>query len=165
MALAAASDERTFAQLEEEVEGEEQRRQQEISLRLSPSPTKDTNRDSEQEGLFQRDSGSPMEASPADQPPQTDAVPETQAGSLSKTPPVLRNRQPYTLAHLVVQPDSQGSSQCASASQELETKVRAEEPPQSPATPRKEDSQSLLTDNEITVPTRKARQANRICSR
>lgn len=138
----------------EEVEREAQAGKESLSLRLSPTPKKGTNQESEQEALFQRDSGSPMEASPADQPSQTEAVPQTQAGSLSKTPPVLRNRRPYTVAQLVVEPDSQVSSQCTTASQELETEVQTEEPPQSPTITNK-DPQSPLTDNEITRPSRK----------
>lgn len=160
--MTAGTEERSFAQLEEEVEREEQARKEEISLRLSPTPQKGTTQHSEQDGLFQRDSESPMEASQADQPPQTDAVPQTQAGSLSKTPPVLRNRQLYTVARLVVELDSQGSSQYTTASQEVETEVRTEEPPQSPATPNKKDLQSPVTDSEVTIPTRKRpRQSNR----
>lgn len=152
-ALTAGSDERTFAQVEEEVEEEEQARKEELSLRLSPTPKKGTNQDSEQDGLFQRDS-SPMEASPADQPPQTNAVPETQESSLSKRAPVLRNRQLYTVARLVVESDSQRNSQCT-ASQELETEVRTEEPPQLTATPNKKDLQNPITDSEVTMPTLK----------
>ncbi|XP_039980258.1 telomeric repeat binding factor a [Xiphias gladius] len=154
-ALAAGSEERTFAQLEEEVEREEQSRQEDLSLRLSPTPKKGTNQDSEQDGLFQRDSGSPMEASPADQPSQTEAVTQTQAGSLSKTPSLLRNRRLYTVARLVVEPDSQTSSQCSTASQELEPELRTEEPPQSPTIANKKDPQSPLTDNEVAIPSRK----------
>ncbi|XP_041799257.1 telomeric repeat binding factor a [Chelmon rostratus] len=164
-ALATSSDERTFAQLEEEVEQEEQAEQQGLSLTLSPTPPKDTNQDSEQDELFQRDSGSPMEASPADQPPQTDVAPQTQAGSLSKTPLVLRKRQLYTVARLVVEPDSQGSSQCTAASQELEAEVRTEEPPQSPARPNKKGLQNPVTDNEVSAPTQKhPRRASKIRS-
>ncbi|XP_040891421.1 telomeric repeat-binding factor 2-like [Toxotes jaculatrix] len=157
-ALAAGSHERTFAQLEEEVEREEQVVNEDLSLRLSPSPRRDSNEDSEQDGLFQRDSGSPMEASPADQPPQTDAACQTQAGSLSKTPSVQRNRRIYTVARLVVEPDSQTSSQCSAASQELETEARAEDPPQAPTVSSKQDPQSPLTDSEVTKPSRKHRK-------
>ncbi|XP_029313734.1 telomeric repeat binding factor a [Cottoperca gobio] len=165
-ALGAYLDEKTFAQLEEEMEEEEQARKEDIPPRLPPTPKKGTNQDSEQDGLFQRDSGSPMEASPADPPPQTDAVSETQAGWLSKMPSVPRNRQPYTVARLVVEPDSQGSSQCTTVSQELETDVRTEEPAPSVATPNKEAEQSLLPENEVTIPIRKhPRRGKNICSR
>ncbi|XP_038558023.1 telomeric repeat binding factor a [Micropterus salmoides] len=159
--LASGSDERTFAQLEEEVEEEKQARREDLSLRLSPTPEKGTKRDSEQDGLFQRDSGSPLEASPADQPQQTDAVSQTQAGSLSKTPPVRGNRRLYTVARLVVEPDSQGSSQCTTASQELEAEVRREEPLQVQTTPN-----NPVTENEVTPPTwKRSRQATKICAR
>ncbi|KAA8595458.1 hypothetical protein FQN60_010749, partial [Etheostoma spectabile] len=165
-ALTAGSDEKTFAQLEEEVvEEEEQARIDNLCLRLSPSP-RDTNQDLEQDELFQRDSGSPMEASQADQPPHTDANPQTQAGSLPKTTRVLRNRRLYTVAQLVAEPDSQGSSQCTTALQEMEIDVHTEEPPQSLAIPNRNDSQSPLTDDEVTIPVRKRpRPANKICSR
>ncbi|XP_036950202.1 telomeric repeat binding factor a isoform X2 [Acanthopagrus latus] len=152
--LAPELEERTFAQLEVEVEREEQARIEGISLCLSSAPTKDTSRDTEQDGLFQRASGSPMEASPADQPPQTDVVPETQAGSRSKIPSVQKNRQLSTLARLVVEPDSQQSTP---ASQELENEVGTEEL-QSPAVPSEKLLQSPLTDSEIAVPTRKRRR-------
>ncbi|XP_073320095.1 telomeric repeat binding factor a isoform X3 [Pagrus major] len=158
--LAAGLIERTFAQLEEEVEREGQ-----ASLCLSSTPTKDINRDSEQDGLFQRASGSPMEASPADQPPQMDVVPETQAGSRSKTPSVLKNRRLFTVARLVVEPDSQQSCQSTPASQDLENEVRTEEP-QSPSVPSNKQPQSPLTDSEVDVPTRKRRRrANQMFSR
>ncbi|XP_030270025.1 telomeric repeat binding factor a isoform X2 [Sparus aurata] len=162
--LSPGLEERTFAQLEEEVEREGQDRIDiDISLCLSSAPTKDTNRDTEQDGLFQRAEGSPMEASPADQTPQMDAVPETQAGSRSKMPPsVQKNRQLLTLAQLVTEPDSQQST---AASQDLENEVRTEES-QSPAVPSEKLLQSPLTDCEIAVPTRKLRrQSDRMCSR
>ncbi len=154
---------RTFAQLEEEVEREEQAGE-DLSRRLSATPTEGTSGDLEEDGLFQRDSGSPMEASPADQPPQTDDVHPAQAGSLSKTPSVQRNRRPYTVAHLVVEPDSQVGSQCTSASNELETEVRTEEPSLSPATPNKKDLQNPGRNDEETTPTRKRpRRALPVC--
>ncbi|XP_062258280.1 trichohyalin-like [Platichthys flesus] len=93
--LASLSDMRTFAQLEEEVEREEQERTAELLLRLSPTSLKeDASLDSEPGGLFQRGSGSPMEASVADHPPQTEADPHTQAGPLSMSPSTpLRTRR------------------------------------------------------------------------
>ncbi|TMS13080.1 Telomeric repeat-binding factor 2 [Larimichthys crocea] len=143
----AGSDEGTFAQLEKEVHGD-------LLLRLSPTPPMCTEQNAGQDGLFQRDSGSPMEASPADQPPQMDAVPQTQAGSISKSAPVLRNRRLYTVARLVVEPDSQGSSQCTTASlQEVETEIRTEEPP--PAITNKKELQSQVTHSDFTTHTQK----------
>ncbi|XP_067449631.1 telomeric repeat binding factor a isoform X1 [Thunnus thynnus] len=160
-ALAAGLDERTFAQLEEEVESEEQvKTKKELPHRISP-----TTRNSEQDGLFQRNSGSPMEGSPADQQPQTDAVPPTRAESLSKSPVTLRNKRPYTVARLVVEPDSQGSSQCTT-SQELEAEVTTEEPVQILDICNKKDLQSPVTDSEVTIsPQKRPRQATNTCSR
>ncbi|XP_044199424.1 telomeric repeat binding factor a isoform X2 [Thunnus albacares] len=160
-ALAAGLDERTFAQLEEEVESEEQvKTKKELPHRISP-----TTRNSEQDGLFQRDSGSPMEGSPADQQPQTDAVPPTRAESLLKSPVTLRNKRPYTVARLVVEPDSQGSSQCTT-SQELEAEVTTEEPAEILDICNKKDLQSPVTDSEVTIsPQKRPRQATNTCSR
>ncbi|KAG7482522.1 telomeric repeat-binding factor 2 isoform X1 [Solea senegalensis] len=162
--LSERSDMRTFAQLEEEVEREEQARE-DISLRLSPSPIGDIGEDSEQNKLFQRGSGSPMEASPAEQPPQTDTAPHTQVCSLSKSPAVLRNRRHFTVAQLVVEPDSQVSSQSTTASLEQENEIR-EESPQSPTISNNQVPQSPLTDNEITKPSWKLqRRGKHRCSR
>ncbi|XP_035010988.1 telomeric repeat binding factor a isoform X2 [Hippoglossus stenolepis] len=157
--LASLSDNRTFAQLEEEVEREEQERTDDLLLRLSPSLKEDASLDSEQDGVFQRGPGSPMEASVADHPPQTDAAPHTQAGSLSNSPsPPLRDRRLYTVARLVVEPDSQSSSQCTVASLELDTQVLEEESPQLPTIADENSLQSPLTDDEeVTKPTRKLR--------
>uniref|UniRef100_A0A3Q1H4G8 Telomeric repeat binding factor 2 n=1 Tax=Acanthochromis polyacanthus TaxID=80966 RepID=A0A3Q1H4G8_9TELE len=160
-ALGAATENRTFAQLEEDVETEEQEREN-LGLLHPADPKTGTNLDSQQEGQFLRDSGSPMEASPADQPPQTDAVPETQAGSLSNTPSVLWSGQLYTVPRLVVEPDSQVSSQCTTDCQEQGTDVRAEESPQSLATSNKKDLQCTVPDREVDIPVRKCpRRAKR----
>lgn len=161
-AVAAGSQGRTFAQLEEEVEQEEQARREHLSLHLSPTP----DRSPEHNGPFQRESGSPMEASPAEQTPQTDSVPETQAGSLSKTHSAPKKRRLYTVAQLVVEPDSQSSLQISTLSQEQETELGAKELPQSPAGS-DEDSQSLyLTESEVAVPSRtRRRRTSKRCSR
>ncbi|XP_034536450.1 telomeric repeat binding factor a isoform X2 [Notolabrus celidotus] len=140
----SASDEKTFTQAEEEVERETQKS---LSLHPSLSQKKRTNQDPEQTQLFQRNSGSPMEASPADQPPQADTAPQTQAGSLSKTPEVIRNRRlPYTLARLVVEPDSQGSILSTAASQDPQAGLMREEPqPSQPVTVSKKNCKRAST--------------------
>ena len=160
--LASLSDNRTFAQLEEAVEREEQERTDDLLLRLSPSL------DSEQDGVFQRGSGSPMEASGADPPPHSGAVPHTQAGSRSKSAsPPLRNRRLYTVARLVVEPDSRSSSQCTAASQELDTQVLEVESPQPLIIADENSLQSPMTDEEEdTRPSRKLRTRSYcFCSR
>ncbi|KAK5915105.1 hypothetical protein CesoFtcFv8_000730 [Champsocephalus esox] len=164
-ALSTCSDDKTFAQLEEEEEEEVEEEHQArnyLSLRLSPSPEQETNQDPEQDVIFQGDSGSPMEASPTD---QTDVVPKAQEAEwLSKTSSVLRNKRLWTVARLVVEPDSQGSSP---ASQEVEeTEVRTEEPPQPPAAPDKSAELSVVTVDEDSLPVRKLRRReSNICSR
>ncbi|KAG7237858.1 hypothetical protein INR49_031752 [Caranx melampygus] len=170
-ALTAGSKGRTFSQLEEEVE-REQARKEHLCLHLSPTPKSSPEHNGlfqkspEHNGLFQRESGSPMEASPADQPPQTDTAPETHADSLSKTHSAPKKRRLYTVAQLVVEPDSQTSLQSSTLSQEQETELGAEELPQSPAVSN-EDSQSLyLTDSEVAVPSRTLhRRTSKRCSR
>ncbi|XP_059205033.1 telomeric repeat binding factor a isoform X2 [Centropristis striata] len=163
-ALAASSVEIPFTKLEEEVESEEQARTNNLSLRLLPSPKKGTNGDSEQDEFFHRDSGSPMEASPADQPPQTDASTEKQAGLPPITAPKLRDKQPYTVARLVVEPDSQGSSQFPTESQEPESDVTTEEPPQSPAINNKKDPQSRETDRRDNITRSRKAKSKRLPS-
>lgn len=163
-ALAAGSDEMTFAQLKEKVEREEETEEQEreeFCLHLSLDPNSGTSLESEQDGPFQRNSGSPMEASPADEPPQTDAATQTKGGSLSKTAAVMRNQQLPTLAQLVVEPDSQATSQCTTSSQEIQPVVRIEKSPQICALSGKKDLQCPLTVKKVDVPTRKRRRVNR----
>lgn len=124
----SVSDGRTFAQAEREVEREAQMSKESLFLNPSLAAKESTSPDSEQNQLFQRDSGSPIEASPADQPPHTDTVPQTQ-GSLSKTPEVRRNgRLPKALACFVIEPDSQGGSQSTTISQEMQVESVSEEP-------------------------------------
>ncbi|XP_067345460.1 telomeric repeat binding factor a isoform X2 [Channa argus] len=163
--LAATSLEKPFSQLLEEVEREEQLKKDDY-LCGSHTPKKGANRDYvREERLFQRDSGSPIEGSPADQPPQTDAVTQTKAkasNTLLKSPSVVMKRQLYTISDLVVGPDSQASSQCTTSSQELETDVRTVEQ----VKPTEKHLQCPITENEVTIPTRKLpRPANRTCTR
>ncbi|KAM6943514.1 telomeric repeat binding factor a [Xenentodon cancila] len=139
----------TFSQLEQEVETECQEKE-DICEHPSADHNRSTNLCLEHEGLFQRDVCSPMEASPADHPTQMDVGPQTQAGSLSK--------KLYTVARLVIEPDSQPSSQCTAAPEELETDVRTEEAPQTPTVSSKNDPKEMqcpITERECTIPVRK----------
>ncbi|XP_047436842.1 telomeric repeat binding factor a isoform X2 [Mugil cephalus] len=167
-ALAAGSVEMTFAQLKDEVETDEQETEEQerdnFCLQLSLDTYSCTHQKSEEEGPFQRNSGSPMEASPAERP-QTDAVTQTQVGSLSKMAAVTRNRQLPTLAQLVVEPDSQAASQCTTSSHEAQTEVEMEKSPQTCAVSDKNDQQCPLTVKKVSVPTRKRRRVTRTGSR
>lgn len=149
-ALAAGSNEKSFAQLDQEVKKEEQTASNH-SLHQCPTLTKATSQVSQIDVPRQRDSGSPNEALSADQPTQMDVDPQTQVGSLSKMTSVARKRQPYTVARLVMEPDSQ----CTTASQDQEIEFRTEEPPQADVTPNNKDLFNPVTDYEVVVPSRK----------
>lgn len=156
--LATISDEKSFRQLEEELESEGQAREENGCTCNSHTPDKGTDWICvREEGLFQRQSGSPMEASPADQPPQTDAVVLTQADILLKTPSV---------AQLVIQPDSQLSSQCTIASQELQTELQAEESAKTSTPSEKNDLRCPVTEHDVSPPVRKlSGREKRTCTR
>ncbi|XP_038158177.1 telomeric repeat binding factor a [Cyprinodon tularosa] len=142
-ALAEGLEEKTFSELEEEVEAEAQ---EGVCLcqQRSLDPKRGDDQSLDQEAGLQRDSCGPMEASPAEQPPQRDAEQQDQTGSL------------YTVARLVVEPDSQVSTQYSIAAEELER--RAEKPPQTP--PTNNSSQGPLTEKQVEIPTRIPRQTN-----
>lgn len=104
---------------------------------------------------YQGTSSSPVEASPADEPTQIDADPQIQTGSSSKTASMQKGRRrPYTVAQLVVEPDSQGSSQCTPASEEVEPVVGAEELPPAVVAPSGAEPQSPETEHKFDAPTR-----------
>ncbi|KAM4592971.1 telomeric repeat binding factor a isoform 2-T2 [Odontesthes bonariensis] len=155
-ALASGLNEKTFAQLEQEVETEGQKRD-DLCPHHSSDGNGDANLNSEQEKLFQRDSCSPMEASPADQPPQTDTGPQAQACSVSKAL--------YTVARLVVEPDSQPNSQCMTPPEELESEDGMETPTQALVVSSEKgfkDVECPVADREVAFPTRKRpRRTNR----
>ncbi|XP_015233712.1 PREDICTED: telomeric repeat-binding factor 2 [Cyprinodon variegatus] len=142
-ALAEGLEEKTFSELEEEVEAEAQ---EGVCLcqQRSLDPKRGDDQSLDQEARLQRDSCGPMEASPAEQPPQRDAEQQDQTGSL------------YTVARLVVEPDSQVSTQYSIAEEELER--RTEKPPQTP--PTNNSSQGPLTENQVEIPTRIPRRTN-----
>ncbi|XP_029904316.1 telomeric repeat binding factor a isoform X2 [Myripristis murdjan] len=152
IALASDSHARTLAQLEDEVEREEQSatRQDDLFLHLSASPFHGSEMDERHDEPSQRNSSSPMEASPADQAPVIDGIPQTETGHLSEAASLVRGVRQYTVAQLVVEPDSQTGSQC---SQELEAEVTAEEPAQLLLTSSQEDLQSSVTKKSGTKST------------
>lgn len=162
--LTAGRHQKSFNELEEEVEIEEQAANS-LSLRLSPTSANSGTQDSEPDVPFQRDSSSPTEASPTDPQAQRDSETQTQTGLRSKMVSVSRKRRLFTVARLVVEPDSQSSSQCTIASQEGETEVRPEEL-QKAEEPSQQDLRSPVMDTEIAKPIRKPpRAAGKYCSR
>ncbi|XP_016886250.1 telomeric repeat binding factor a [Cynoglossus semilaevis] len=98
----------------------------------------------------------------AEQLPQMDTEPQAQ-GRLCSQPAVVQGKKWHnTVAQLVVEPDSNTSSQSTTILQDLETQV-TQEPPQSP--PSSTDvSQSPLTDIKVSVPSRKFRRKTKNCS-
>ncbi|XP_032416363.1 telomeric repeat binding factor a [Xiphophorus hellerii] len=138
-ALAQCLDEKTFSDLEQEVE-EESQESMCLCLERHTVSIRGTTQSSEQEALFQRKSVSPLEASPADQMTQTGAGRQAAAGSLSKTL--------YTVARFVVEPDSQPSSQCTTAAEELDVETRTTESPQMPSASNKEVNGLQCSDSD-----------------
>lgn len=142
---------KSFTQLKMEVTKED----------LTLSLQKSTSQDAEQNVPYQEASCSPMEASPADQPAQVDADPQMQTGSDPETVSVSRKRQHYTVAQLVVEPDSQGSSQCTAASEEMEPEVGAGELTAAVASPAETRPKSPITEDKIVTPPRVRRRTRR----
>lgn len=160
--LTAGRHQKSFNELEEEVRTEEQAANS-LSLHLSPTPADSGTQDSEPDVPCRRDSASPIEASTTDPQAQRDSETQTQIGLRSKT--VSRKRRLFTVARLVVEPDSQSSSQCTITSQEGETEVRPEELKEAEE-PSQKDLRSPVVDIEITKPIRKhPRAAGKYCSR
>uniref|UniRef100_A0A3B3V8V6 Telomeric repeat-binding factor 2-like n=1 Tax=Poecilia latipinna TaxID=48699 RepID=A0A3B3V8V6_9TELE len=138
-ALAQCLEEKTFSDLEQEVEEESQKRVC-LSLERCTDSVRGATQNSEQEALFQRKSVSPMEAFPADQMTQTGGGRQAAAGSLSKTL--------YTVARFVVEPDSQPSSQCTTATEDLEVETRTTDSPQMPSPSNQELSTLQFSNSE-----------------
>ncbi|CAL1604131.1 unnamed protein product [Knipowitschia caucasica] len=132
----------TFAMLEKEMEDETSAIvDKECSTPLSPCLEDELIQDQ----LYLRNSGSPREASPADKPMQMSDIPQAEKSSLSemKTP---TSRRPYTIARLVVEPDSQESE-----AQEL-----------SPGSSQLTDiTQCPLVECEVSQPVRKPKSCDR----
>lgn len=149
--LAKGLHDKSFSQLTIEVTKED------LSLSLQTC----TSQDAEQDVSYQGASCSLMEASLADEPAQIDADLQIQTdidpqiqGSVSKTASVTRKGKLYTVAQLVVEPDSQGTSQCTPASEEMEPEVRPEELPAAGASAAETTPQSPITEDKIVTPKR-----------
>lgn len=145
--LATGLHDKSFAQLKMEATKED------LPLSLQKCASQDAS--------YRGASCSPMEASPADEPAQLDADPPIQTGSVSKTASVTRKGRLYTVAQLVVEPDSHGSSQCTPASEEMEPEVRVEEVTAAVASPAKTRPESPITEDKIVTPTRIKRRFRR----
>ncbi|KAK7913134.1 hypothetical protein WMY93_013345 [Mugilogobius chulae] len=130
--LADASD---FIRLEKEIEEE-------------PSKTQSTEEIKDQ--LYLRNSDSPLEASPADEPAQMSDLTQAHTGLLSKIP---SNGQHYTVARLVMEPDTPNGS--PELDNELESREILE------ISKNLETTQSPLTECEVSKPLRKKKTCAR----
>ncbi|XP_056135009.1 telomeric repeat binding factor a isoform X2 [Lampris incognitus] len=113
-ALAGDSCQPTLVQILEEVEREELNKTSKVKGNLPPHPSASslygTDMEPNLDIHFPRDSGSPVESCRTDQ-------------EISE----LRTMRRYTVAQLVVEPDSLESSHCSTAFQEQETRIRPEQ--------------------------------------
>ncbi|KAM9825688.1 telomeric repeat binding factor a isoform X2 [Syngnathus typhle] len=143
-ALAAPGD-ITFSHLEEEVENQDT---------TVNTDEEDMCGNSESEELFQRNSGSPLEAAPAALLTQTDAPPQSKTASTRNTHrggsgKAKKKQKRYNMSRMVLESDSQGSVSSA-VSQEQE--ARTDEPALSQSLL----FQTLESDMEV-VPLRRLR--------
>ena len=140
-------EEKSFAQLEKEVQKGKKKESGPFFLCLSPSPLEGSDAEPEQDDPSQRDSGSPMEALEADEYPATEVkvvptvqedslvevVPTVQKDSLVEVVPMVqevplveekvsrtlqKRSKLHTMARLVMEPDSQMSQQEPVASEQ-----------------------------------------------
>ncbi|XP_061881395.1 telomeric repeat binding factor a isoform X3 [Entelurus aequoreus] len=119
----------SFSQLEDILGNEK------LETRFLGSARDDTSKDPELDERFQRDSGSPVEASPAGPHAQNDVPSQSKTGS-PQTTNTRRKRQLYTVSKFVMEPDSQESS----ASQAREATVRGDEQGQSQIVPNADEA-------------------------
>nr|XP_061820352.1 telomeric repeat-binding factor 2-like isoform X2 [Nerophis lumbriciformis] len=119
----------SFSQLEDILGNEK------LETKFLGSARDDTSKDPELDERFQRDSGSPVEASPAGPHAQNDVPSQSKTGS-PQTTNTRRKRQLYTVSKFVIEPDSQESS----ASQAREATVRGEEQGQSQIVPNADEA-------------------------
>ncbi|XP_034044186.1 telomeric repeat binding factor a [Thalassophryne amazonica] len=144
-ALAAGLEVRTFAELEKVVELEA--RKENISMQHLHGSMKDTEVDMEQDELPQR---GPLEVLPAQENGLINAASQT-----------TRKKRLYTVAHLVVGPDSQRKLRSTTAIEKLEPEADVEEPEQLMVPANKRTPQSPLTDSEVvTKPIRRLPRRN-----
>lgn len=160
--LAVGSDLISFGELLEELKAEE------AGYPCSQEPTSPTNsQNSAADMSLEKDSANSLEASPSttEPPVKMDAPPQTEPALLTKPVTVSLKRRLYTVAQLVVEPDSQSPSLSLTVpSQEEETQVGAEML-QEAEEPSQNDLQSPVKVLEISKPIRNPRRKSRHVSR
>ncbi|XP_072321602.1 telomeric repeat binding factor a [Eucyclogobius newberryi] len=129
------ADEASFVRLEKDLEEEESQAQGSEEIK---------------DQLYLTNSGSPLEASPAEEPAQISDVPQAQTGSLSKSP---TNNRSYTVARLVMEPDT------PIGSPDLDTELTPKETLE--ISENMDITQCPLIEGEISRPLRKLKSCNR----
>lgn len=157
--LAVGPHSKSFHELKEELQKEEN-----SSNDASPPrpPTAANSQHSEADESVEKDSASSVEPSTSttDTQAKTDGSPQTNPGLPTKTATVSLKRRLFTVARLVVEPDSQSTSPSIGTSQEEESEagaVRLQEAEESS----QNDLQSPVKTFEIAKPVRKHRRKTR----
>lgn len=166
--LAVGPHQKSFNELEEEVKSEERN-----CARHHRPPTPANRQNSVPDVSLERDSASSVDAatstssvdaststSTTELPAKTDGSPQTDPGLLTKTVTVSLKRRLFSVAQLVVEPDSQSSSPSIGPSQEEETEAGAERLQESEE-PSQKVPQSPVKIIEIAKPIRKHRRKAR----
>lgn len=162
--LAVSPHQKSFSELKEELKTEE------ISCTCNHQPTSAANSQNPAADMsLEKDSTNSLEASTSttEPPAQVDAPPQTDPALLTKPVRVALKRRLYTVAQLVLEPDSQSTSSSIGPSQEEETlheEVGAERL-QEAEKPSQKDLQSPMKAPEIAEPIRKSRRKSRHISR
>lgn len=155
--LAVGPHQKSFNELEEEVKTEERN----CACHHRP-PTPGNRQNSVPDVSLESDSSSSVDPSTSttEPPAKTDGSPQTDPGLLTKTVTVSLKRRLFSVAQLVVEPDSQSSSPSIGPSQEEETEVGAERLQESEE-PSQKDLHSPVKIIEIAKPIRKHRRKAR----
>lgn len=161
--LAVGPNQKSFNELKEDIKTEER------SCSWNHQPTNESNSEkSTADMLLEKDSANSSEASTfisATEPPaKMEAAPQTDPALLTKPVKVSLKRRLYTVAQLVVEPDSQSTSSSIGPAQEEDTQGGAERL-QEAEEPSQNDLQSPVKAVEIAKPIRKPRRVSRRISR
>lgn len=160
--LAVGPDQKSFSELKEEVKAEER-----SCTWDHQSTSAAENHNSPADTSLEKDSAASLEASIVEPPAKVEASPQKIDPMLLVKPvKVLLKRRFYTVAQLVVEPDSQSTSSSVGPSQEEEEETHeGDESLQEIEEPSQSDLQSPVKSLEIAKPVRKARRKSRHISR
>lgn len=159
--LAVGPHQKSFSELKEDV------RTEETNCICNHQPTSAANsQKSAADMSLEKDSASPMEASTAatEPPAEVDAPPQTDPALLTKPVTVSLKRRLYTVAQLVVEPDTQSTPSSIGPSQEEESPHEevGSERLQEAEEPSQNDLQSPVKVLKIATPIRKRRKSRHV---